>query len=145
MKVWVALGFCGLLISAEAMELKSYGEQALLEINLARAEVGVGPLVFDVALTAKSQEWAEKLAKEGKLFHRRPAQLIEFMQEYHWRGLSENLHGSPGAMEPKECIASWLKSPVHRRNLLNPQSRLAGLGVAQAEDGTVYVVFNGAG
>jgi uncharacterized protein YkwD len=147
MKVVILSVFWGLIggLGAVEVDLNHYREAALERINAARVEAEVEPLVLDPGITAMSQPWAEHLAKNEKMVHRSKDQLIEFVKTYHWRGLSENLHASPEAADPKKCIESWLKSPVHRRNLLNPQSRKAGLGVAWGADGMVYVVFNGAG
>jgi uncharacterized protein YkwD len=53
--------------------------------------------------------------------------------------LAENLHRSFGYNDPAAvAVDGWLKSPGHRRNLLNPNFRLTGIGVARARDGTWY-------
>jgi uncharacterized protein YkwD len=142
--VFIFLGWVNGLMAVE-VDLNHYREAAREKINAARQEAEIEPLILDPDVTAMSQPWAEQLAKNEKMVHRSKEQLIEWVKTYQWRGLSENLHASPEAADPKKCIESWLKSPVHRRNLLNLQSRKAGIGVAWGADGMVYVVFNGAG
>ena len=38
----------------------------------------------------------------------------------------------------KEILQGWLVSPVHRKNLFMPAFNATGIGIARAEDGTLY-------
>ncbi len=42
----------------------------------------------------------------------------------------------------RQTVGGWMKSDGHRRNLLHAGYHVQGIGVAQAEDGTVYVTEN---
>jgi len=39
----------------------------------------------------------------------------------------------------KESVEGWMKSPGHRRNILQPEYSLTGLGIAIASDDRVYI------
>jgi uncharacterized protein YkwD len=51
------------------------------------------------------------------------------MNAFHVRGtlLAENLYWGSGVASPNAMIASWLASPAHRQNLLDPQLRRIGI------------------
>jgi uncharacterized protein YkwD len=53
---------------------------------------------------------------------------------------------SPAERQPEAvadwAIQGWLDSPAHRRNLLDPDWRQEGIGVARAENGRLYVTQN---
>jgi uncharacterized protein YkwD len=60
-----------------------------------------------------------------------------------YTALAENLarvrnSGDPAAL----AVAGWIESPGHRRNLLDEGAvgyRFTGIGVAQGEDGAIYL------
>jgi uncharacterized protein YkwD len=37
------------------------------------------------------------------------------------------------------AVTEWLKSPNHRKNMLNPRYAAGGVGIARGEQGTVYI------
>jgi uncharacterized protein YkwD len=39
----------------------------------------------------------------------------------------------------QEAVTEWLKSPNHRKNMLNPRYTAGGVGIARGEQGTVYI------
>jgi len=52
---------------------------------------------------------------------------------YHWRTLEEMA---------QTVVSSWMESPGHRQNLLNPHAKREGIGVAITNEFTVYVTQN---
>ena len=45
-------------------------------------------------------------------------------------GLAENIYfGSRGHMEPEDAVESWMNSPGHRENMLDPVFDRIGIGV----------------
>ena len=62
-----------------------------------------------------------------------------------WNALNENLFMSSRNAPVTQTIEAWKKSPGHRRNLLQENITLIGLGTATSDQGGFYAVFNGAG
>lgn len=89
-----------------------------------RESYKVAPQWLDRDMTAKAQEWAERMAATGTLEHS------------GWR-VSENI--ARGHKTAKEAFAAWRSSPRHRSNLLGPHQR-CGFGHAVSRTGTAYWV-----
>ncbi|WP_202212983.1 CAP domain-containing protein [Methylacidimicrobium sp. AP8] len=123
----------------------AFRERLLDRINQLRARYGRPPLEADSRLEAASQEWADHLATIRRLQHRSDDSLSSLSDSGGWETINENLYYSTSPPDPERILADWEKSPLHKKNLLNPAIRFAGLGTATAEDRTHYVVFNGAG
>ncbi len=113
-------------------------------INQERATNHLPPLVSSPLLNQIASEWATHLASKQTLKHRSSTELIAFLKKYSWRRMNENLHAFPEASDPAVVVRSWMKSPVHRRNCLDPELTLAGAALILGADGKVYAVFNGA-
>jgi uncharacterized protein YkwD len=132
-----------------AVPLLAQSERAALlsGANRIRAEHDLGPLQRDARLDAYAQEWAEHLAEIGKLEHRSGRMLDLFLTVNGARLLNENLHYSWGFTTPLLALDGWMKSPPHRRNLLEEKITHAGFGFATRPKGNqtqIFVVFNGA-
>lgn len=56
--------------------------------------------------------------------------------------LAENI--SAGQMTPEEVVKAWMKSPGHKKNILNKEMTLLGVGFFENEDSKyrVYWVQN---
>jgi uncharacterized protein YkwD len=65
--------------------------------------------------------------------------------------LGEDLAWGSGSLgTPREIVQSWMESPGHRANILNPRFREGGMGVAfgdpgAGEDGVTYALDFGSG
>ncbi|MGD9896505.1 MAG: CAP domain-containing protein [Candidatus Methylacidiphilaceae bacterium] len=140
-----ALLLPGALARTSASDPPAFREALLAKINRFRADHDLPPLKADPRLQAASQEWAERLAAERRLQHRCADSLSSLLDDGGWETINENLYCSPQPLDPGKVIADWKRSPLHRKNILNPAIRFAGLGLAIATSGSAYVVFNGAG
>lgn len=117
----------------------------LAEINRFRSDHDLPPLKADPRLETASQEWAERIAADRRLQHRSDASLSSLLDTGGWETINENLYYASRSPDPAKVLADWKRSPFHRKNLLNPAIRFAGIGRALTSDGAAYVVFNGAG
>ncbi|QSR83976.1 CAP domain-containing protein [Methylacidimicrobium sp. B4] len=131
--------------AAPSSDLPSFREALLARINQFRVAHDRARLEVDSRLEAASQEWAERLAVLRRLQHRSDDSLSSLLEAGGWETINENLYYSSSSPDPERILADWEKSPFHRKNLLNPVLRFAGLGRASASGGATYVVFNGAG
>ena len=115
------------------------------EINKIRAEAGVPLLTRLGALDSYAREWSGEQANEGYFFHR------------DWDGMQTAIPGVTnmnenvlmwridymGSLEDfvREGVGWWENSPVHYRNMTNPDCNVAGLGIVE-RGGTFYVTLN---
>jgi uncharacterized protein YkwD len=51
---------------------------------------------------------------------------------------AENAGLTSGSAPNREIVQGWLRSPLHRENLLAPAFNTTGIGIARAADGTLY-------
>ncbi|MDX2227326.1 MAG: CAP domain-containing protein [Verrucomicrobiae bacterium] len=113
------------------------------EINRVRAENRRPPLKPDPALNRYAAEWADTIAREGKLRHRTNDDLKAMMKAGGYRGLSENIAFSSRAWTARQIVEQWMESDGHRENLLRESTTVCGLGLS-TRNGKNYAVFNGA-
>jgi uncharacterized protein YkwD len=118
------------------------------EVNLARRAMGAAALIDDANLMAAAADYSIELARMGRLSHESPtpdrrtlAERLAAAGASNWSRAGENLakiHG-PDFELAEAVTKGWLDSPGHRRNLLEREYTLAGVGVARAADGYWYV------
>lgn len=90
------------------------------ETNKVRTEHGLCAVSWDNGLAQSADEWAKHLQQSGQFEH--PTQINNF---------SENLFISNKFPDPnaKQAVDSWMNSPGHRANLLNPDVHTIGVAI----------------
>lgn len=97
--------------------------EALQLLNQDRTSRGVPALGSHGQLDAKAQAWAERLARENRIYHSNLSSGITAC----WRSLGENVgYGSSVA----QVQAAYMNSSPHRANILNRSFDRVGVGVA---------------
>jgi len=126
-----------LTLPAHASEIR--GQTVFLQINRARELQKLRPLKPNTTLIRAAQKKAEDMANFHYFAHRSPRgeTLENFAKGYVYLSLGENL--ARGYFSTEDLVASWLKSPTHRANILDPSYRETGIGIAQDSDGKIYV------
>lgn len=124
-------------------EIQSLEQQCLNEINDIRHARHLAPFSFDEDLLPVAREYSRRMAEEHFFSHTDPdgRTVRERVDdaEIKWQLLGENLAYSNGYINPVAAsLRSWMESPTHRRNILDPDFRLTAVGAWVAEDGTVY-------
>lgn len=132
------------ILIASVISLDS-GERAMVRlINDARTAAGVGRLRRVQVLDQAADWFAEDLAKrnigldhvdsEGRrVFHR--------IYDFGYRAIRKSAENiAYGSDDAEDTIDRWLKSPGHRRNLLDPDLEDLGIGARVSETGRVYWV-----
>ncbi|MDO5504050.1 MAG: CAP domain-containing protein [Actinomycetia bacterium] len=99
-------------IDIERLRGDLYNEGARL-----RSSRGLPVLRQDPELQRAGQVWVEKLVAEHDM--------------YHQPGYFENLICGYGPVSASKVMDSWMNSPGHRSNLLQPDITRVGYGVAQ--------------
>lgn len=115
----------------------------LAEVNAQRKKAGVPPLGANALLDRAAQRHAEDMLARGYFAHESPARktVRERAREagYDWRAVGENI--AEGQFTVDEVMRTWMDSPGHRRNILDPDFRELGVGLALGRSGSGYRVL----
>jgi uncharacterized protein YkwD len=101
--------------------------------NTERAKAGLGPLTLNSQLTQAAQRYSEVLASDACFAHTCgpvPDMIQRDAQAGYagWSAVGENI--AAGYPSPEDVVAGWMASPGHRANILNPDYRELGVGLA---------------
>ncbi len=110
----------------------SFQKEVLDLVNVERTNRGLQPLKFNSELskvaTLKSQDMIDK----NYFDHTSPTygSPFDMMKQFGitYRTAGENI--AMGQETPKEVMNSWMNSPGHRKNILNPDFTELGVGIA---------------
>jgi uncharacterized protein YkwD len=113
-------------LSLSPLELSTFDS-----INSLRAAYGLAPLKLSPALFGSAKLHCEQMVERGYFAHADPdgssfaSRLASFYPQGHHRyySIGENLLWSLRPMSSEAMVASWMKSPDHRANLLDPDWR----------------------
>lgn len=130
------------LICISIVKGAEYQDIILEKINSARVEEGLKPLKMNKELNRIAIIKAKDMAKEQKLSHESKKFGLTFnlikKEGLKYKSAAENIarwHDTP------EFVAQrWLQSNGHRKNILNPNYNLTGIGLAQDSEGKNYWV-----
>ena len=142
------LGF-GLVVSAAAAPLSPLvGPEARLfaRVNEVRSTHHLGRLRANPELARVALAHAQDMARNGYLSHvnaggQDPLERVRAAGIEGFKLLAENIAASDVAAERVSAmVEEWLRSPLHRENLLNPVFNSSGLAVVEAPDGRTLAV-----
>jgi len=128
-------------MAAPAQDKPSGPERKLFDsANHERKELGLAPLQWDAALASAAQGHAETMAQHNAISHQFPGE-PDFSRRTrdagaHFTIIAENVAVGPDADEIHDA---WMKSPGHRRNLLDPELTALGVSVVK-RDGQLFAV-----
>lgn len=101
--------------------------------NQERARAGLRPLIAEGRLERAAQLYARRIVAERFFSHVGPdgSTLAQRLSAYAgWRTIGENLAWGGGDLAtPRSIVASWMRSPGHRANLMSSEFAEIGLGV----------------
>jgi uncharacterized protein YkwD len=142
-KTLTALIACLILYSASAQpqQKTSDAERQLFNtVNQERKAHGLPTLQPDEALATAARTHAQRMAEQGTVSHQLPgepalpARARAAGARFTW--LSENIDQGP---TPTAIHQSFMKSPQHRANILDPDMDSAGIGIAE-RNGQLFAV-----
>jgi len=124
-------------------EVEALEHQCLDEVNRVRRAQRLAPLTFYRDLLPVARAYSRRMAEEHFFSHNDPdgRTVRERVSdaEITWRIVGENLAYSNGYVNPVAAsVHSWMESPGHRRNLLDPDYNVTAIGAWIGSDGTVY-------
>jgi uncharacterized protein YkwD len=133
----------GDLATPRIREIESLEQQCLDEVNRVRQARRLARLDFYDDLLPVARQYSRRMAEERFFSHTDPDghTVRERVDDadIRWRMVGENLAYSNGYINPVAAsLHSWMESPGHRRNILDPDFRLTAIGAWIGTDGTVY-------
>jgi uncharacterized protein YkwD len=126
-------------------DLESLERQIFDVVNKQRTKEKLLSLVWSDLLASEARRHSTAMVEGGFFSHRDPVRgdleqrLNANESRIPWRRCAENIfQSSSDRNQAALAIQSWMKSPGHRRNILERTFTDAGIGVAVAEGGTFY-------
>jgi len=88
-----------------------------------------------------AEGWGSHLARTNRFYHRNYRQIL---RGCHRSYASENIARYSATLRSPDTVAKvmvrmWMRSPGHRKNLLNRKVRLIGVGVQKSRNGRSWV------
>ncbi|MDP4095102.1 MAG: CAP domain-containing protein [Bacillota bacterium] len=110
----------------------SADEQTLLNlVNKARADAGVGPLAFDMALVKTARLKAQDMVANNYFSHQSPTygSPFDMMRQFGitFKTAGENIAGNSTV---KGAFDAWMNSSGHKANILNSSFNYTGIGIS---------------
>ncbi len=131
-------------VAASSSEARSLEERAFDLINTERRLRGLTPLKWSGDLSVLARQHSQNMAAGGFFSHRGiDGSLVDGRAEQlgmdTWAAIGENIAFIRGYDQPADmAVDKWMNSASHRNNLLSPRWHEAAIGVAIAENGTLY-------
>ncbi len=139
--------------SPDTMALSDARETTLCLLNEERTSRGLTALREHPELRSTAQTYARLMVSERFFDHVSPggSTMLDRIKrgDYLRSGRSwivgENLAwGSGGAQTPAKIVRAWMKSPGHRKNILNGRFRDIGIGITEGAPVRGVTAANGA-
>ena len=110
------------------------------QVNAVRAQHHLVPLARQPAVDGVARAHSSDMASRGYLAHETPEgeNPVHRLERGRVDGFSmaaENIGMTTKPSPASEIVTSWMRSPVHRTNILAPAFNATGLGVARGRDG----------
>jgi hypothetical protein len=129
--------------SPDRVAADSATDRIVEQTNQERRKAGLPPLTVNASLTRSAQAYAEILAQGTCWNHNcgpipTVAERNEAAGYLNWAAVGENL--GAGSANPDDLMAAWMKSDVHRGNILGPDFTEIGVAVVQGGPQVAYWV-----
>jgi len=114
--------------------------QILREMNRVRRAHGLAPLTPSSRLAAAAANHSRSMATKGYFAHRSANGSLFWTRierfypvgGYGYWAVGENLVWQAPRLSAKQAVRRWMKSPLHRANLLNTRWRQIGLSAVRS-------------
>lgn len=120
--------------------IKNFEREVIRLTNNERTQRGLQPLKANWQLSRVARYKARDMRDKGYFSHNSPTygspfdMMKQFNISYSYAG--ENI--AMGQPTPRAVVDAWMKSPGHRRNILNPHYTQIGVGFAKGGSGRYY-------
>ncbi len=146
------------MVSAQLGDTRTAGQTLLAQVNAARAKprmcggkrfAAARPLAWSSALGSAAQRHSRSMAERDYFSHNDPNGDSPFDRAraagYRGKQVGENIAAGQGS--PRAAMDSWLASPGHCANLMNPRFTQVGAAYAaqtRSENGIYWTMMFGA-
>jgi uncharacterized protein YkwD len=119
---------------AEAQTAAGYASTAFVATNVQRVAHARVPLRHQRCVQKYAVRQAARMARQDRMFHQ---DLYVVLRDCGLRKAGENV--AYGYSSGRSVVNDgWMRSPGHRRNILDGTFRILGLAARQSDDGTWY-------
>jgi len=129
--------------TSDLHDLEQVRGEMLAQVNKVRKKAGIAPLRANDRLDQAAQRHAEDMLARRYFAHENPeGKTVRERARaagYDWRNIGENL--AEGQFSVSEVMDTWMHSPGHRRNILDPAFKEIGIGLAFGRSGGTYRVL----
>lgn len=114
-------------------------------VNRERTKLGLRNLEWDEEAARVARSYSQRMAREGFFDHIDPdgnsvVERAERSRIRRWSMIGENLFEcSSYDGYTRLAVSGWLRSPSHRRNMLDRRWTSTGIGIGRGRDGSVFV------
>jgi uncharacterized protein YkwD len=114
-------------------------------VNREREKNNLSRLEWNPTLAVLARNYSKQMADERFFGHHdRSGASVEVRAERMkikgWDKIGENLFKVSGTTNfTASAVQRWMQSPSHRRNILDPEWTISGIGVAASANGEIYV------
>lgn len=140
----IMAALAALLLLAPASSARSDERRIFDLINRERAAARLPKLAWDEAAARAARAHSARMRDAGFFAHDDPERggvaRRATAARIGWTAIAENIFTCKGYRQPAEvAVKGWMKSPGHRRNLLDPHYTRTGVGIVTAPDGTYHM------
>jgi uncharacterized protein YkwD len=132
------------VVTPNASMVRSIERQAFDLINKKRTDAGLEPLIWSDDLAKLARLHSDDMAEQKYFSHKgSDGTMVDDRADKlgitGWSAIGENIAFERGFENAVEfTVESWMKSPAHKKNLLDQRWKETGMGVAILPDGTYY-------
>jgi hypothetical protein len=125
-------------------KMDAFEKQIVEFVNSQRLAHGRSRLESDSMLGRAARAHSQAMARISFFSHRSPVQGLEQCDDRvraaggSFEAVGENIAALAQSATAADFVQGWIKSPGHRRNLLDADWKSTGVGIARASDGKVY-------
>lgn len=138
----VGLVIVGILCSLAAFGQSNDEYEIFDLVNRERTRSRLSYLEWDNDLARVARNFSRQMAREGFFSHsdQRGRTVIQRAANESWSKIGENLFTCSGMDDfTAFSVRGWMRSPSHRRNILDREWTDTGIGVYRTRDDQVYV------
>jgi uncharacterized protein YkwD len=133
--------------SVNGVHLNAHEAGMVYYVNQARRANGLAPVRVTAGTTDVARRWAQKMASRRTMSHNPSfGSQVGKAGSPRWTRVTENV-GYASACNAKQLFTAYMKSPGHRKNILDRKVRFVGMGSVDKKDpkwgcGVMYNTMN---
>jgi uncharacterized YkwD family protein/spore coat assembly protein SafA len=121
-------------------DIKNAENQVITLVNIQRTNMGLPKLSTNWQLSRIPRYKSQDMINKNYFSHISPTYGSPFnmMENFGLKFSSAGENIAMGQQTPAAVVNSWMNSPGHRANILNPSYTQIGVGLAKNKNGTCY-------